>query len=187
MKLSSRGFTILELLVVVAIIGILTALTYTLLSEGNRKARNEIVVSQMYEHQKAIELYYSTNGSYPHPLGDPSDPREIEVCLADSGSCWPGVNPDSAAVRAELSAYIPSFPYLDQGVVGGQANSGSPAYNGCTGIGFNDNSGGCGPADYSLFFLLEGTNEDCGGRAIVASANYGGGNHTMCRLMPGRE
>ena len=182
-NIRNRGFALLELLVVIAIIGILSAIVIASLNDSRRKSRNVSVVEQVHQYHKALELYYSNNGSYPSPGANPAH----EICLADTGECWNGVfgasNARSVQVKTALAPYISSFPYTNQGVVGGVANSGSPAYNRCIGTTFGINSS-CTPSDFSLFFLLEGTNEYCGGRSVQASANYGGGNHTLCRLMP---
>ena len=182
-NIRNRGFTLLELLVVIAIIGILSAIVIASLNDSRRKSRNVSVVEQVHEYHNALQLYYSSNGAYPSPGANPAH----EICLADNGNCWNGVfsgsNARSNQVKTALLPYISSFPYMEQGTVGGLVNSGSAAYNRCTGTTFGNNTS-CTPSDFSLFFLLEGTNEYCGGRSIQASANYGGGNHTLCRLMP---
>jgi len=63
------GFTLIELLVVIAIIGILSTIAMTSLNGARRRARDATRVSDLNEIQKAVELYYSTNGSYPNTSG----------------------------------------------------------------------------------------------------------------------
>lgn len=67
MKLGGRkkGFTILELLIVVAIIGILTAATLVLLSDTRARGRDAKRLSDMREIEKALNLYYSSNQNFP--------------------------------------------------------------------------------------------------------------------------
>lgn len=60
-----RGFTLIELLVVIAIIGILASVVLASLNSAREKSRNAAYLSQVKEYQKALELYYSQNGSYP--------------------------------------------------------------------------------------------------------------------------
>lgn len=62
---SSRGFTLIELLVVIAIIGILATVVLVALSGARLKSRDAQRLSELKEMQKALELYYSTNGRYP--------------------------------------------------------------------------------------------------------------------------
>lgn len=62
---TSRGFTLLELLVVMAIIGILAMIILGALSEARAKARDSARMATVSEIQKALEMYYHNNGEYP--------------------------------------------------------------------------------------------------------------------------
>ena len=68
-KNKEGGFTILELLVVIAIIGIIAAVVLVALDESREKGRDAGRASQTQEILKALELYYSDNGSYPTVSG----------------------------------------------------------------------------------------------------------------------
>lgn len=59
------GFTILELLIVVAIIGILSAATLVLLSDTRARSRDAKRLSDMREIEKALNLYQTSNGNFP--------------------------------------------------------------------------------------------------------------------------
>jgi prepilin-type N-terminal cleavage/methylation domain-containing protein len=61
----SWGFTLVELMVVVAIIGILSAIVYASLGESRKIARDEIRKTDLKNLQIAIELYKAQNGHYP--------------------------------------------------------------------------------------------------------------------------
>lgn len=60
-----RGFTLLELLVVMAIIGILATVILASLNDSRQKARDSARASQTQEFMKALELFYSEYGVYP--------------------------------------------------------------------------------------------------------------------------
>ena len=61
-----NGFTLLELLIVIAIIGILSAVVLASLGASRVKARNAAVLSQMDEYRKALDLYVSSGNAAPN-------------------------------------------------------------------------------------------------------------------------
>jgi len=65
---SRRGFTMVELLVVISIIGILTTILYANFSQGRLQARDKVRKAELKELQLAIELYKAQNDSYPANL-----------------------------------------------------------------------------------------------------------------------
>ena len=60
-----RGFTLIELLVVIAIIGILSAFIVPSLASVRSKARDAKRIADIQSLQLALELYYSSNRTYP--------------------------------------------------------------------------------------------------------------------------
>jgi prepilin-type N-terminal cleavage/methylation domain-containing protein len=60
-----KGFTLIELLVVIAIIGVLSAVVLASLNSARAKGRDALRKSDLIEVQKALEVYYNDNGSYP--------------------------------------------------------------------------------------------------------------------------
>ncbi len=60
-----KGFTIIELLVVVAIIGILASVVVAMFSQPKADSRDARRESDMKQIQNALALYISTNGTYP--------------------------------------------------------------------------------------------------------------------------
>lgn len=61
----TRGFTIVELLIVIVIIGILAAITIVAYNGIQNRASNARVQSDIKNVQKLVENYNATNGSYP--------------------------------------------------------------------------------------------------------------------------
>ncbi len=61
----STGFTLVELLVVVAIIGILSSIVLASLNGARQKGRDAKRIADVKQMQLALELYYDANSSYP--------------------------------------------------------------------------------------------------------------------------
>ncbi len=70
-KNTRRGFTLIEILVVIAIIGILSSVVLASLATSRAKARDAKRVADIDEVRKALELYYDSNGAYP-PTNTPT-------------------------------------------------------------------------------------------------------------------
>lgn len=60
-----RGFTIVELLVVIVVIAILAAITIVAYNGVQSRARDAARIQKLTSVAKAIELYYADNGRYP--------------------------------------------------------------------------------------------------------------------------
>jgi prepilin-type N-terminal cleavage/methylation domain-containing protein len=75
---SHSGFTLIELMVVVAIIAIMAAVGAIVYSQAQQNGRDSKRVQDVQESQKAVEQYNSINGSYPNNgssayIGHPDD------------------------------------------------------------------------------------------------------------------
>jgi prepilin-type N-terminal cleavage/methylation domain-containing protein len=64
-KNNKKGFTILELLVVVAIIGLLSAVVLAALNSSRSKGRDAKRIEEIRQVINALELSYNTTGKYP--------------------------------------------------------------------------------------------------------------------------
>lgn len=65
---NSRGFTLFELLVVMMIMGILAAIAVPSYKRSQIKAKESVLAEDLYQMRRAIDAYYSDNGSYPDSL-----------------------------------------------------------------------------------------------------------------------
>lgn len=102
LKKRNEGFTIVELLIVIVVIGILALLVITTYSGIQQKARNSQRQTDVQSIQTQLEAFYSQNGYYPSltdmnsstwlgtnmksldqdALIDPSNPTQSKTLLA---------------------------------------------------------------------------------------------------------
>lgn len=64
----NNGFTIVELLVVIVIIGILAVITIVSYTGISKKANESVIISDLANNKKKMALYFAQYGSYPTSL-----------------------------------------------------------------------------------------------------------------------
>ena len=67
---SPRGFTLLELMIVMAIMGILITIAQPNLKQSIVRAREAVLREDLYQIRDALDQYYADNGKYPGQLAD---------------------------------------------------------------------------------------------------------------------
>jgi general secretion pathway protein G len=70
------GFTLLELLIVMAVMGILVAIAAPNLKQSIIRAREAVLREDLFQMREAIDQYYADNGKYPGTLADLINPQE---------------------------------------------------------------------------------------------------------------
>lgn len=146
-KRDQSGFTIVELLIVIVVIGILAALVVTTYGGIQAKARDSKRQSDLQALQTQIEAFYATNNYYP-PRADVNNAtwRASNMKSLDAAA----LTDPSAAAGTTLSATAASstnkkvYGYVPTGCSGVAPTDGTNGTDQCTG--------------YSLTAFLESSN-----------------------------
>ncbi len=104
-KKKNSGFTLMELLIVIAILGLLATIGLGSFRSSQIKGRDAQRKSDLAQIQKALEMYYNDYGSYPESLPEggsswqdekgtlymkevPKDPKNFDYCYEKSGNWY---------------------------------------------------------------------------------------------------
>lgn len=104
-KLNQKGFTIIELLVVIVIIGILVALTLPNLFAAQARGRDSDRKNELKNLQQRLETHFGDNDAYPATLAglDPAPTEdETEGPRGDAYTYTPSTGNDSYTLSATL-------------------------------------------------------------------------------------
>lgn len=168
----NRGFTLIELIIVITIIAILTAIILAALGESREKSRNTARISQIQEYQKAFNLYYSGSGHYPR-FGDG---QTATMCLGDydDNACWQGGN--SIVERSVISdAVVPQYMgRIPEGETITFGQGSGATYEGMTYT--HENYG----KSYTIRYFMEGNNRPC---VLDNTTSSNVGDDTLCTLV----
>jgi general secretion pathway protein G len=70
LKISNRGFTLIELLIVMTIIGILASIAVPSYKRSTIKARETVLMEDLYQMRHAIDAYFADKNRYPDSMED---------------------------------------------------------------------------------------------------------------------
>jgi len=109
------GFTLVELMVVITIIGILSATAFTFYRTLQRLSYGKEAVSMMKQILNAQIIYFLENETF-----FPSEPdgNAKTYIINHSGQIWPGDEDEINAIRQALNITIPVGHFLDFTITG---------------------------------------------------------------------
>ena len=172
----SKGFTIVELLIVIVVIAILAAITIVAYNGIQARARDAQRQQDVQTITKALELYYTDNGQYPTSACASSCPTPKKI-----NSAWSTTSDGTWSIlEAQLvPKYLSSLPKDPLA-----STTTSPAIN----LGYNydyvTNTGWCAAGskqDYLLEYSLETSSQartisgDCS--TGTTPSNYSGSEY----------
>ena len=137
-----RGFTIVELLIVIVVIAILAAISVVAYSGIQQRARDSQRENDIKILTKALELYYIDNGKYP-PGGGSTNINSWWTTSSDTS--WQGL-------QTSLSKYLGGKPLPGDPRQGStSAMSGGTSYDYYA---FNSTGNVCGAGGDQGYFIL---------------------------------
>ena len=91
------GFTLIEMLIIITLIGILVTIAVPSYKRSLLKAKESVLKEDLYQMRKAIDAYFADNAKYPDSLEDLVDNnylRDIPVDpITQSDKTWETVPP----------------------------------------------------------------------------------------------
>ena len=127
-----KGFTIVELLIVIVVIGILAAITIVAFNGIQTRANNTKTIDAVKQFVKAYGLYAAENGDYPNATGCLGEGYASNRCLSQDGTaaCWSTGAANATTVNTALRPYmggnVPS-PSMQQAACGSTSYVGAYA------------------------------------------------------------
>lgn len=105
MTTNRKGFTLIEILIVVAIIAILASIVLVGLGPTQQSGRDARRLSDLHEIQNALELYYNKCGYYPGTISS-------GACASGAPTAWSDL---SSALQSVSGGTIPVDPSSNRG------------------------------------------------------------------------
>ncbi len=93
-----RGFTLVELLIVMTVIGILASISVPSYRRSLIKARETVLMEDLYQIRRATDAYYADHAGYPESLEDLINKRYLRGVPRDpftGESEWECIPPEA--------------------------------------------------------------------------------------------
>lgn len=140
-KIKTNGFTIIELLIVIAVLSALAAVGLITLTGATNHARDTKRMSDLKQYQTALETYYSSHDEYPSGSGS------VTGICGDLGTSACPDDPKSNTYRYSTNGQQFTIDVeLEAKTTGGQSQFFVVCSNGLSGIvlsSFSPSNGNC--------------------------------------------
>lgn len=125
---SGRGFTLIEMIIVFALIGILVGLALPRYQHSRRKAVETVLKEDLFQMRKLIDQYYTDKGKYPASLRTLVEENYLRSLPVDpitgSAETWQEVR--------DQPSYEEMVPGVEYGIVDVRSGSQAKALDGTT-------------------------------------------------------
>ncbi len=102
-----NGFTLIELLIVMSIVGILAAIAAPSYKQHTIRAREAVLLENLYQMRQSIDAYYADKMKYPDSLDELVSSRYLRALpkdpFTDSTGTWTVVPPDPMPDSGDLA------------------------------------------------------------------------------------
>ncbi len=157
----SKGFTIVELAIVIAVIGILTVITVASYKGVQDRTSNAQIIDGARQYYDAIQIYKTRYGMYPKTTGEVNGDYIAMACLGTGypgGTCGTITSTtvyEDATLNGALSNIIDSTPATGKYTmpVGGES---------FIGVAYGIDTTSTTPRGRVIEYALYGTNVSCG-------------------------
>jgi len=158
-----RGFTLIELIMVISIIGMLSSIVLVSLKNAQIQAKNSVATQIAQKYGFAIEAFYAEHGYYPNNGNNGNMDGSVfnTYCLGRSRCDFGSrIITDNPKINAEISEYLANLSPIpvSRGVISSETLAGVDflgPYYACS-------TGGGGVCDrYVLMWHLDGENFEC--------------------------
>lgn len=182
-NINERGFTFIELLVVISIMSMLSSVILVGVSSIRMKVNNSYTTIQIGQYMRAIQMFVLENNRFPDPSPLSNNWPMGDSCLGADFCILPGLIDPSPKLDAEFRTVMPSLPNVNKrplaSVLGPSWRYQGIIYNCNLNVGFYPICKGVG-----VTWIMEGENQDCAvaipKELLVGSTVLNSSGNTYC-------